>query len=477
MNSKWFAILLAVCLLSCTKGFINPSLPALDNSSAGYYFPVTITVDQNHPGYKIPSRFEGLSYETGLLVSSPDYLNENNAVLIQLIRNLGDGVLRIGGNSSDKINWTGKARTANTSVDSLTTTEIDHLSAFSRAARWPVIFGLNLANNNAEEASKEAKYVNNSLKNNLVAFQSGNEPDVFKLGPRTSYYNFSNYQQDWENYLTAVKKTAPDALFAGPDITPYNGDWIKWFAVKENKNVMLIDGHYYVTGPASNPSINYQDILATDTKLAPYLATLNSESSKYNLSYRVSECNSVWGGGKKGVSDIFASALWALDFMWNVAENKGQGINFHGGGSFFVYTPVADENGVFVAQPEYYAMLAFKYGGTGKTIIPVTTNDAGYNFSAHACTNADKTYSITLINKEAAKNFCFTVKLNNAASTIQVARLIAPAINSAKGITFAGSAVNADGTFIPAVTEQYTVTNQSFVVKIPAGSAAVITVQ
>jgi hypothetical protein len=483
MNRKWFAILLAISLFSCKKDFLSSSLPAVNNLGdvnnlpAGYYFPVTVTVDQDHPGYKIPSRFEGLSYETELLAASPDFLNENNAVLIQLIKNLGDGILRIGGNSSDKINWTGDVRTANTADHSLTTTDIDHLSAFSRAIGWPVVFGLNLADYDPGKAANEAKYVCNSLKENLYTLQFGNEPDVFRLGPRASTYNFKNYQAEWNSYLTDVRKVAPRAFFAGPDVTPFSSDWIKWFIASENKSIAQFDGHYYVTGPASNASINCDNILTPDPKLAPYLATFNNESTKYHLPFRISECNSVWGGGKAGVSDVFASSLWALDFMWTVAENKGQGINFHGGGSFFVYTPIADENGEFVARPEYYAMLAFKYGATGQTIIPAAITQPGYNISAHACVNTDNSYSITLINKEKAKQFSFTVKLSRTASTIKVARLTAPSINSTNDITFAGSIVKSDGTFKPATTEYYTVNQKSFTVSIPAASAAVITVQ
>jgi hypothetical protein len=477
MSSKWLAVLLAFSLFSCGKGFINPNLPIVNNPSPVYYFPVTLTVDQEHPGYKIPSTFEGLSYETGLLAESPQFLNENNTILIQLIKNLGDGILRIGGNTSDKIRWTGNTRDANTPLNLLTPTDVDRLSAFSRATGWSVMFGLNLGCNNATEASSEARYIYKSLGYNLYAFQSGNEPDVFKLGPRSSKYKYNDYQQEWDTYLSAIKKAVPQSVFSGPDITPFNSDWIKSFAANKKKDIKLLDGHYYAAGPASDPSINYQNILTTHPKLAGYLASLNIESSKNHLPFRISECNSVYGGGKSGVSDIFASSLWALDFMWTVAENKGQGINFHGGGRFFVYTPIADENGVFTARPEYYAMLAFKYGGTGKTIIPVTSNESAYNLSVHACVSTDNSYLITLINKDAINNFSFNIQLSKTASTVKIDRLTAPAIDSKTKITFAGSTVNPDGTFVPASTEQYTVNQKNFVVKVHAGSAAVITIK
>jgi hypothetical protein len=476
MKKPWFAILMAISLLACNKENLESKLPVSKKLPVVNYLPVTITLDESHPGYTIPETFEGLSYETRMLVDSPGFLNENNKVLIQLIKDLGPGILRIGGNSSDLTKWTGSRRTTETPANTLTTSEIDRLSAFDKAIGWPVLFGLNLGSGTAATAANEAAYVHKSLLNNLYALQSGNEPDVFNLRPGSSKYSYEDYQEEWGDYLSAIRKEVPGAPFAGPDVTPFNNKWVKSFAGEESKNIKLIDGHYYVTGPASVSSISYKDILTQNIKLEAYLGTLHTEASKYHLPFRISECNNVFGGGKRGVSDVFASALWALDFMWEVAVYKGQGVNFHGGGRSFVYSPLTIENGLFIARPEYYAMLAFKYGAVGQTIIPVTVSRPEFNFSAHACVNADSTYSITLVNKEVESSFAFTIQLNKTATTVKVARLFAPGIDSSTA-SFAGSTVNADGTFEPNITEQYNLNQKSLVVNVPPGSAAVVTVK
>ncbi len=107
MKKTWFAIFMAISLLSCNKENLESKLPVIKKPPVVNYLPVTVTLDENHPGYTIPATFEGLSYETGMLVDSPEFLNENNQVLIQLIKNLGQGILRIGGNTSDltKVDW------------------------------------------------------------------------------------------------------------------------------------------------------------------------------------------------------------------------------------------------------------------------------------------------------------------------------------------------------------------------------------
>src|SRR5471030_1463933 len=128
MKKIWIAILMAITLVACKKDNPKPVFPAFNQLPAVYNQPVTVNVDQSQPGFTIPENFEGLSYETGIFGESPEFLNADNTVLFQLIQNLGSGVLRIGGNSSDETPWTGGARTANTPAKSLTTSDIDNLA-------------------------------------------------------------------------------------------------------------------------------------------------------------------------------------------------------------------------------------------------------------------------------------------------------------------------------------------------------------
>jgi hypothetical protein len=55
--------------------------------------------------------------------------------------------------------------------------------------------------------------------------------------------------------------------------------------------------------------------------------------------YRMDEGNSCFGGGRKDVSDAYASALWAADYILRVACAGFAGVNLHGGG-VGVYTPI-----------------------------------------------------------------------------------------------------------------------------------------
>jgi hypothetical protein len=469
MRKALIVSLLIICVLSCKKEKSNLNVPPPPPPS------ISVTVDQDQPGFKVPSTFEGLSFETQVLTADQAFLNANNKVVVQLIKNLGPGILRIGGGTSDEVFWSGNPGIANSSPDTLRKTDIDRLSSFSNAIGWPVIFGLNLGNNDADETLDEALYVRSSLGNNLYALQSGNEPDVYDHGMRSPFYDYTAYQGEWESYFSKVRSEMPGVPFAGPDVA-YNASWIISFAENESKNVTLLDGHYYTTGPASNQFITYHDILSFNFPLNSYLQSIEAEASSNNLPYRITESNNVYGGGKAGVSDVFASALWALDVMWTVAQNHGSGINFHDGDSLH-YSPIVNKNGVFSASPEYYAMLAFKFASENGTIIPATSSNFPGLCSVYACSKPDNSYTLTLINKDDKQDYVINVQLTKTASSVQIARLSAPSITSSAGITFAGAAINSDGILSPQKFERHAVNGKSFYIEVPAASAVVVTVK
>lgn len=454
-------------------GTVNLNAPPAANGQ-----PVSVTINQTQPGYTIANNFMGLSYETKFINIDPAFLNASNTVLIQMINNLGGGVLRIGGSSSDGSIWAGKARGNGVNQDSLYTTDVDRLDAFAKAVNWPVIFGLNIKTYNPSLAAREAQYVANKLGNSLYALQFGNEPNLFgELRSPGVTYDYNQFLSEWLVYRDSVRARVPNVPLAGPDISAHQAkQWCVDMANSQASNLKAITGHFYHAGPASDPSITYEKILSRSDIAVTYPTTLNTAAAANNLVYRMTECGSLFGGGKTGVSDVFASALWTLDFMWLMARNNCEGVNFHGS-SGSAYTPIAKTNGVMVPRPGYYAMLAFKYAGTvGGRILPVTLSANNRNCTAYACLNNDgKTY-VTLINKD-PENISYTLNLSSTVSTMKLARLTAPSVTATGGVTFSGSSVQSDGSFTPGTPEQYNVGSSSVVVNVPARTAVVVTLQ
>ncbi|MCC8170307.1 MAG: hypothetical protein LIP00_00690 [Parabacteroides sp.] len=217
-------------------------------------------------------------------------------------------------------------------------------------------------------------------------------------------------------------------------------------------------------------------MLTPDIRLSVYLQTLHMLSSKQGLPYRMAECNSVSRGGKTGVSNVFASALWGLDYMWMVAQYHGQGVNFHGG-SVSKYAPIAtDENGAPEGRPLYYAMLAFRYASEGGTMVPAVISPSVPNSSAYACVK-DKTLKVTLLNKS-EEDIAFTVRLNSAPASVQVVRLTAPSPEAlAPEVCFGGSRVKPDGSFQVETKEKLRPAGNQFNVTVPTMSAAVVEIR
>jgi hypothetical protein len=466
--------ILALCFLilsACHKK--NDPQPILTPVPSVYTNGI-LTLDIDHPTSTVPENFEGLSFENWILSRNPEYLDPNNPAMVQLFKNLGPGVIRMGGNSSDETDWIGDGFNAGSHFDVLTPASIDKLAEFSRKTNWQVIFGLNLGHNNIEASIDETKYLYQQLGTNLYALQIGNEPDYFKLGYRPVTYSEQDYQNEWNANFTPIKTQVPQAQFAGPDVSDNLG-WAETFSAKNANNIILLDAHYYNDGPATDPSIDSETILSNDYTLNPYLQSLDNASKQVGLPYRITETNSIWGGGKPGVSDAFAGTLWALDLMWSIAEHNGQGINFHGGK--LVYSPITvTASGQCTANAVYYAMLAFKYGAAGGTIIHVNIGNKNSNYNAYACNTSDG-YTMTIINKEQKKDISLIVNLNKTVSGINVMRLKAPEVTSTTGITFAGAAVQSDGSFSPADMEETQIGKKSFTINVPAASAAVVVIK
>jgi hypothetical protein len=81
-------------------------------------------VNTASPGVTIPSDFVGLSFETSSIASATGFPS-GSAVFQQMLRQLGVGWLRFGGNSVDRTTWVGGQRSSSTPADSLTASDVE----------------------------------------------------------------------------------------------------------------------------------------------------------------------------------------------------------------------------------------------------------------------------------------------------------------------------------------------------------------
>jgi hypothetical protein len=175
----------------------------------------------------------------------------------------------------------------------------------------------------------------------LLSFQVGNESDFFAGNPlfRERGFNFDAYLSGYNEFVRAVREKVPDAPFSGPD-TANNLDWIEQFARRAEKPIVLLTGHYYAMGPAKDPAMDAARLLSPNPQLEQQIGVVKKAVvDSGGIRFRMTEGNSCFGGGKPGVSDAFASALWGADYMLHVASAGYAGVNLHGGGDGY-YTPI-----------------------------------------------------------------------------------------------------------------------------------------
>jgi hypothetical protein len=197
---------------------------------------------------------------------------------------------------------------------------------------------------------------------------------------------------------------------------------------------------------------------------------LNSAKTA-GLPFRMAEGNSCYNAGKQGVSDTFASALWAGDFCLQMASMGCVGVNLHGGANGFYSPIVGSIASGFAVRPEYYGlMLAQQFAGL--TLHRTTLDAQGANLTAYAAGGRSKGGLIAIFNKDARE-----VVLAEAAHGFKqasVARLEAPAIDSKLGTAFQGAAVGSDGQFHPRSVESHNPRSGKLYLRVQGYSAALI---
>ena len=373
-------------------------------------------------GVKVPEDFLGLSYETPQLYN-PAFFAPGNGPLIEAFRGIAPhGVLRFGGSLSAYSRWRrpgadfGSVKEesaiatqrnwewelldpplAHPIAGAITPEALRSLRGFLDATGWRCIYGLNFGSGTIARAVDEADHVHRILGPRLLCFQLGNEADFWGGNPllRGKDYSFDLYWDEYRSFVRAIRGRVPNAPFAGPDVA-LNLGWLARFAERARGDALFCSGHYYGMGPASDPRMGAHRLLANgNEKLTQEMAAVKRIVAQTGMRFRMTEGNSCFGGGKAGVSDAFASALWGFDYALQTASAGYLGINLHGGGEGF-YTPVASSPSGQVLRPLHYGMASFApFLGARLRACPIVET---LNATAYLAENG-RTRLLAIINK------------------------------------------------------------------------------
>jgi len=439
---------------------------------------VTVHLDQTVGS--IAPDFIGLGYEISS-VARPGSLSASNEVYVQLVRNLSEqGMIRIGGNTADYASYSPNAAAVSAPKTTVVNDEaLQQLASFLGATGWRLIWGLDLGKGTVAEAVAEAKAVQRAAGSKLLAFEIGNEPDLFSHEKhRPPNYGYEEWLGEYRQYKAVLRKEVPGIPLAGPDVA-VKTDWVTRFAADEGKDIVLLTHHYYREG--QNPNSTIQKLLGPDPKLQPQLATLRAASRSCGVPYRICEVNSFSGGGRPGVSDTMAAALWVLDYMFTLATYDCSGVNMETGVNqldfISSYSPIAhDESGHPTAKPEYYGMLAFRLAGEGQ-LLGTETDPSSPEIKAYATRATGGALTLTVINKS-GNPVSPTVTLSGPPRSWHgsVVRLAAPGMEAKASITLGGAEVKSIDTWKVPRPETVAVRGGRLRLQVPAASAAMVTI-
>ncbi len=497
-----------------------PSLAGSESWTAPGMEPTraSVVIHSKSLGRRVPDRYIGLSYELAQL-SEPTFFSPEHTDLIPLFRRLSPaGILRLGGNTSEfcwlQTDPSTAAPKLHVPPGNLAQNWMPHrlfaiqpqaihtLAGFLEATGWQAIYGLNFGNSTPERAAAEAGYVAATLGDKLAFFQIGNEPDLYRNatnGTRPPGWSFDDYIREWSAFATAITAAVPNARFAGPDVAS-SSDWVVQFgermAPRLGERLVALSGHYYAEGPPDDPAVTTARLLAGNPKVSASTTSIVQLADAHHLSYHMTEGNSCYRGGKPGMSDAFASALWSGDYLLLLAKLGCSGINLHGGDSRFLsaglgdhnpglaiageekptspngfYTPISSEQGQPAdARPVFYGMLLAQQFA-GATMLDVVLNANG-NLTAYAA-QKQRRQLLALFNKEESTSFDVSITSDRPRARAEVWWLTASGLDSKTGITLGGAAVSSLGKWTPQA-QQLPMTQGTARLHLPSSSGALV---
>jgi hypothetical protein len=200
------------------------------------------------------------------------------------------------------------------------------------------------------------------------------------------------------------------------------------------------------------------------------------------------------------MSDAFAAALWAGDYMLELASLGCAGVNLHGGRSAFLtaglgghtpgmkvattpqtlhsgfYTPIQSEpSREAKAMPIFYGMmLANQFSGC--KILRADCDVHGANVTAYAARNQRVT-QVAVFNRDEHTSIHLAVRGVTTKTSATVWRMQAPALNATEGVALAGAPILAHAQWSPRVEEPVAVSNGVAHLRVPASSAALLILQ
>jgi hypothetical protein len=423
-------------------------------------------------------------------------------VFVRLVRALTPGqrpVLRIGGDSTD-FTWYPVAGVTPPGGIRFTLDQrwFQVTKALSSALGARLLLGVNFEADSSELASAEAQaLVNNLGLDSVRALELGNEPELYSTFPwyrtsdgqkvtgRSLSYDFTAFTGDF----AAVAASLPALALAGPATggPAWSGKLPEFLTAIPRTALVTLHKYplqlcFTAAKSPRHPSIAHLLAPAASTGLANGLAPYARVAHARGKPLRIDEFNSVSCGADRAVSQTFASALWAVDTLFELARAGIDGVNVHtfpGAGYELFSVKHTSPGWRATVSPEYYGLLLFAQAAPpGSRLVRAAALRNG-RIKLWATRARDGQIRVTLINKGPSAVTGLGVKIPGAAGDATLTRLQGPSLAASSGVTLGGQRF-ATGTSTgelagAPVTATIKPSHGEYVVQLPAASAALLT--
>jgi len=454
-----------------------------------------LTIPARAHWIRVPPSFLGLSTE---YLALPDWTRRVPVAtrVLSLLHVAGDApvVLRIGGDSASKAVWKPNQPTVPAWAVELTPAWLTDTSALVRASRARLILDLNVVTASPVLGAQWARAAEAALPAGSIAgFEIGNEPDLYSRRYWTAVVSGSplylppsltaaDYARDFRAYAQALAAATPGVPLLGPAVANpvRHVQWIATLLASPHPGLQAVSAHRYP----------YSACARADSASYPMIARLLSEAAtagiagsiepavrlahRAGLPFRLTELNSVTCGGRPGVSDTFATALWAPDALFELLRAGVDAVDIH-------VRPGMD-NAAFSltghglsARPLLYGLiLSARTLAPDSEVAPVQVHAGrSVRLKAWAVRPRSGGLRVLLINKgrQAVRVVLRLPRLGPAS----VGRLSAPSVSSRSGTTLDGQHLSVTGRWLgPARTERITPGAASYELTVARYSAALL---
>jgi hypothetical protein len=306
----------------------------------------------------------------------------------------------------------------------------------------------------------------------IAGFEIGNEPDIYSHEfwrgviatgrldgdqpadlPRD--LTPGAYVRDFAAYARVLARAASGVPLVGPAIANpiTNRGWLAALLRRRHRSLALVSIHRYpysacaLPGSREYPTVGRLLSALGSIEMAAALRPVIAMAHRYDLPLRMTELNSITCGGRPGVSNSFATALWAPDALFALLRAGVSGVNLHVRDDA-VNAPFSFAAGGLAARPLLYGLITFVRAlGAGSSLAPVKVRqNRPTALNVWAVRPGRGGLNVLLVDRGRRP---VRVRLALAAAgPLSVQRLLAPGPAAESGVTLAGQRLSHEGRWL-----------------------------